>query len=181
VNYLQRIVGRPCRLWSRGRGARAEPFGGGMQDWGDTGRRRLELVERGVTPRREFAPAGLTVGVLATRLSPAVAVANQGMNGRVGVAEVTPIRIGAGVTGRADELPAAAGALEWGVRNQRLGWRGRPCRRVTEVSQFDQQPQEPDRQEQDPRSSSGLGRHGAVATGLNVVRVPGFSQSVKPA
>ncbi len=145
----------------------------------------------------------MAVEILNRVMTAVMAVANQGVNGWVGVVEVTTIRIRAAITGSVDRLLATTPALELRIREHCLGncsrrytgglpakgaivrgaWPQRPratasglrrCWMVAEVGQFDQQAQEQKHQKQDEQGVKAIWRHGVLATVRDIARVPEF-------
>src|SRR5258708_38347741 len=74
-----------------------EPFGQRRERHGDLVRGRFQPVQRGVAPGGERGAARLTAKGLDALGSPMLAISDEGMEGRVGIAEVDALLIGTGV------------------------------------------------------------------------------------
>jgi hypothetical protein len=107
-----------------GGGAEAEAFGDGMEDLGNTPGWRLQTIEWGIPAGRDLSFTGLAEEILDRLVAAVIAVADQGVDGRVGDPEVPAIRVGTGVPPGVDGFLAAAGAFALGIRDNgcRAGW-----------------------------------------------------------
>jgi hypothetical protein len=88
-----------------------------MQSLGDTFGRGFEPIERGVSAGSELPLTGLAEEILNRLMATMVAIADQGVDGRVRVPEVVAIRMRTSVTLGVEPFLAAAGAFALGVRD----------------------------------------------------------------
>ena len=98
-------------------GLSAQAFGNSMQDLGNAGRGRFEAVECRVPACRELMVAGLAVEILDGVVLSMVAVADEGVNGRVGNVVVITDGVGTGLAAGVNVLLATARALSLGIRH----------------------------------------------------------------
>ncbi len=105
----------------------AEAFGYGIQDLSDAGDWGAESLEGSVSTRREFVVARLAEEILDRIMKAMVPVADEGMDGWVGIVIVVTVGVGTSLAAGINVLLAAPRALSLRIRHHhpnRRHWRG---------------------------------------------------------